>query len=146
MRAAVKVIAIIATLGSIVYFIIACKQLSYQDITWGTFITTICSMVLNLVLLWALHNALARIERLEKDVSKSNGSLRKSDIIKMIDTSDEPRNPVESHSSAEIKKTVNPGDKPYKQCQACGAIERTNEKCCPMCNTPYETNEKSKKK
>ena len=116
MRKAVKVIAIIATVGTIVYFIIACMQLANRDINWSTFLTTIISLVLNLILLWALHNALDRIEILEKEVFKINDKQRKIDLSKKVEED----------------------NRPYRQCKECGAIVRTNEEKCPKCNSPYD--------
>ena len=94
-------------------------QLSYKEITWITFIGTTFSMIIGLVLLWALSDALERIEDLEKEVY---GEQRKKvrDIINQATEED---------------------SRPYRQCKACGSIVRTNEDKCPQCGLPYDDTE-----
>lgn len=84
MRKAVKVIAILATLVSIVYFLILCIQLFKHNINWEVLISTIISKVLNLILLWALNNALERIEWLEEDTRKLYVKQEQIDLNKEV--------------------------------------------------------------
>ncbi|MDE7454851.1 MAG: hypothetical protein K2M64_03370, partial [Clostridia bacterium] len=68
----------------------------------------------------------------------------KSNVYKIDDSSDKPGNRLNAKSSVKTVKPAYVGDKSYKQCQSCGAIERTNDERCPICGAPY--NDKNKKK
>lgn len=135
---AVKIIAILATVLSILYFIAACILLVICRIGWLDFVVTNFSLAISLTLLWALYEAFRRIEILEVLVHEQKDKMLATDTNNKLYK-------VLTSSSSKNKETVSASDKPFKQCKACGAVERTNAKCCPMCNTPYEESINEKK-
>lgn len=116
MKKAVKIIAIvysiIATIGIIVCGILLFKGKVLESLL------SIVSLVINIILLWAIYVALDRIEILEQKVFAVNDRQQ------------------------ELKsKAIMEDDQQffhYKKCENCGAIIRTNDLKCPKCNHFYD--------
>ena len=119
MKKAVKIIAIIASIGLIVNFIILCVGLSHKEITWGIFLTSLLSNIIIVILVWALHYALNRIEILAQKVN-----LTQRD--------------VDLHNRGYSQE--NPED--MDTCKVCGYQLFPEDEKCPNCNTPREQSNK----
>ena len=80
MRKAVSVIAVFSTVGSVILLIIMGVALGRKAITWWNFIAYILGVGVNLLLLWALADALTRIEYLEDKKREIEASQRKLEL------------------------------------------------------------------
>lgn len=112
MKKAVKIIAVIATIGLIANLIVLSIGLSNKEITWSVFFSSLLSNIIIVILLWALHYALNRIEILEEKIEKN-------------------RLEIASHKKVHREKI-----KDIYICPVCGCDIYNEEEICPNCKTP----------
>lgn len=110
MKKAVRIVAIISSIASVIGIIIELVALSNKNINWWQLIVSLIGIGIGLLLLWALVNALERIEKLENQL-----------LEKGI-----------------IKKEVKEAADGERICKVCGYRLFNNERVCPRCNTPFE--------
>lgn len=80
MRKALSIIAVFSTVGSVILLIVMGVALGRKAITWWSFIAFILGVGINLLLLWALADALTRIEYLEDKKREIEASQRKLEL------------------------------------------------------------------
>ena len=114
MKNTVGKIATAVTIVFIIVFLALVVMCVASIVGWITMVISGLSMVVELVLLWGLVDALARIERLEKLLSE-----------KEIVTEEELE-------EIELENTL------QKKCPKCGMLMNFDENECPNCHVMYQ--------
>jgi len=128
----VGTIAIIYSVCYVISLILMIVFLALQSMDWVTFLILLISSTIELILVWALNNALTRITMLEN-------ILQKKDIVNSSDFEEEIKTyNLENNSHSEENVIENGGvgseaSEDVRFCSECGFQLFPEDTVCPFC-------------